>query len=240
MDDEVRLLGESAEQERRKVRSKIEEARIESIYFRRRFFQPRHCQFSWERLQSIDPRDDMLWRNFSLSMPLAQLSEFGLGYAVYFDHLSCLAVLSGVLTLASAWNYGRAKRDNDDSNGWLLYCARVEAVCLDINCHTYALRNLCPLTHGQSFWDSVSCIVFLVFLVAYRVHRHRLVRRLLLSGSSSSPPGGGGSGTEDARIDGGTAEYTVLVTNPPPDAVDCDEWKAFFEVRSRYRTGPCR
>jgi hypothetical protein len=45
----MRLLGDSAAAAQRnnnssKVRSKIEEARIESMYFRRRFFQARHSQ----------------------------------------------------------------------------------------------------------------------------------------------------------------------------------------------------
>lgn len=201
-----------------RAKSRVDEAKIESFYFKRRFFQPRHSQLSLERLLVTDPRDDLMWKRYDLTMPLEALTEFGLGFRLYFDHLRCLAICSLCLTLVSTWNFGKARKSSGTN---LLFCDRFEPVCTDIECKSIDYRMVpeCQLTHAQSIWDAVACSVFLVFLSVYRVHRHGLVRSLTAASSGTAV---------SKRTDGGVAAYTVEVTNPPEDAMDPDEWRDFF------------
>ena len=78
--------------------NKVEEARVEANYFKRRFFQARQSQMNFERLLLTDQREDMMWKLYDvLSTPTEALKEFGLGFGIFFDHLSCLGVCASVL-----------------------------------------------------------------------------------------------------------------------------------------------
>ena len=109
-DGEDRSLLQTVEESDGKMMSnrsnKVEEARVEANYFKRRFFQARQSQMNFERLLLTDQREDMMWKLYDvLSTPPEALKEFGLGFGIFFDHLSCLGVCASVLTIVSfCWN----------------------------------------------------------------------------------------------------------------------------------------
>ena len=153
-------------------------------------------------------------------------------------------------------------------NRYLLLCETQRVpVCLDVLCTERGQLEDCGgLKTASALVDLVVVALLLLFLLLDRIHRPRLVR--LWTSATTEPNGKGekqqssgeGEGDERDEEQGGSSSssrrrrlrrtggsskvgverYSVWVTNPPPDLVNPDVWKEYFEKNfGEVRGGYC-
>eukprot|EP00934_Nitzschia_sp_Nitz4_P005843 Nitzschia sp. Nitz4//scaffold174_size87051//55495//58659//NITZ4_005116-RA/size87051-processed-gene-0.26-mRNA-1//1//CDS//3329538893//5833//frame0 len=169
--------------------------------------------------------------------PQSVLIEFGTGVDQYFASLRVLSVLlfvAGLINLFSMFYYHSEKYNGPEAyppdvllTGSAVCTNTAWAVCpscqaadwmldktryaTDENGVVLVLRNRC---HGAIPINGITNFVTLIFLIfsllffSYYLH----LREIRLD--------------EDTLT---STDYSIVVENPPPDAVDPDEWRTFFE-----------
>jgi hypothetical protein len=199
-------------------------------------------------LEKAEPGDhDNITRLYSpIFTPHAQLGDFGLGIGLYFATLRAIAFITLVAGLISIYNMNyfaseeyMPKEFRDQIESFLV---QGSAICTDTswvpcptcNCSvgdaadefgvlpadrcavdstgnlTFALRNNCDGTPWQLaavnyatvIWMLISTVLLGIYLQRQEV-----------------------AFDEDEQT---AQDYSVIVTNPPPDAKDPEEWRSFF------------
>jgi hypothetical protein len=180
------------------------------------------------------------------------LSEFGIGVGLYFYTLRCLAVIfliAGLINIPSMMYYASLDY-NDDARGGLDWILRGSAICTDERwapcptcrwhdwdyfpykydryAQTLQIRktterlireeslhfikvNSCSFGYTLGFYALVS-VVFLavpLYVLCFIMLRKQ---EIILDEAAQT-----------------AQDYSVRVDNPPPDASDPEEWKAFFD-----------
>lgn len=168
--------------------------------------------------------------------PQSALANFGTGVAVYFHSLRILAAILFVgylLYLPSIWFYASSTYDPENaSNRWYdiplrgsLMCRNTEWVpCVDCNSHKFPSDRL-SISNGVTFVlqndcspmriaEGVNHLVVVVFLTVSMIYLGFYQKKLELQYDESVLT---------------ASDYSIIVSNPPKDAVVAEEWKNFFE-----------
>ncbi|CAB9508020.1 protease [Seminavis robusta] len=174
------------------------------------------------------------------SSPLKELTNFGVSTRMYF---STLLVLAGILGLAGLLNIplmvyfgGYAQDGKDGVNYFGVQSIRASALCdsttwvecesCNENAHEYpsyrldgtrVRRNICNfddwLVHGLCSYAATVAVLVLVFLASWKQRKAEIVFDEAIQTAS---------------------DYSIKISNPPPDAVHPEEWRQFF---NHYATG---
>lgn len=170
--------------------------------------------------------------------PQSALANFGSGIAVYFETLRILAVIllvAYILYLPSIWFYASSTYDPENaSNRWYdiplrgsLMCRHTKWVpCVDCNPRDFPNDRL-AISNGVSFVlkndcspiriaEGVNHLVVVVFLTFSMIYLGFYQKKLELQYDESILT---------------ASDYSIIVLNPPKDAVNADEWKNFFEPK---------
>jgi len=170
-----------------------------------------------------------------LRLKQSHLIEWGTGVDLYFISLrffAALMLLCGIINLPSMFFYG-GDVYNGDAKAPNIFLLKFSAVCTNtewVSCsdctpelwerdpkrfreedNTY-LRNKCGRGDGLTvigFTSLATIVVVLVALVVFSFYLHAREVRF----------------DEDKAT---TPDYSVIVKNPPPHAIDPDVWKNFF------------
>jgi hypothetical protein len=161
-------------------------------------------------------------------VPLSSLTEFGEGWVLFFWTLKMVGFVSAFAVFVSlgAWHDmdkrqgGPGARETTGIVNWFLSrlssaeCIEHVMVCKDKDCGKLANHHLCPKPHPI---DSLSCIcvvgLFAMLIINMR-WTHSQTSDYVKNLESKN-----GLNTE---------HYSLMVENPPEDAVDPDEWHDFF------------
>lgn len=178
---------------------------------------------------------DPLWT------PTTQLGDFGLGFGLYFATLKALAVLTFVAGLINIPNFIYFSSDEYSGNqGGVPSLIKGSAICTStqwVLCKdcvdkefepdriatgvhletganaTFALRNLCDGATIEQGFVSLGTVVFiLVGIISLSYYLRRMEVAF----------------DEDEQT---AQDYGVLISNPPGDATDPEEWRKFFADR---------
>ena len=170
--------------------------------------------------------------------PHRQLGDWGIGFGLYFTALRALGILTfvaGLISLPNIIYFGGD--DYSDGQDDVRFVIRGSAICTNeswVPCPsctlndfpdgrvgtgvnqntgentTFALRNFCDgATIEQGFVNLAVLVVIVLGLLAMNITAKRMEIRF----------------DEDEQT---AQDYTVVVTNPPPDAYDPEEWRNFF------------
>jgi len=176
-----------------------------------------------------------------LKTPERELGDFGLGVGLYFWTLKVLAIIcliAGFLSIPNMIYFNSSEYDSGDRSS-VPFGLGNAAICTDtdwVPCPTckksdwkfpryntvrryatatsdesliFALRNNCNINHTEAAWAFATLIFVVVSVIIMSlVSRRREVR---LDESQQT-----------------TTDYSIEVTNPPPDAVNPEEWNLFF------------
>jgi hypothetical protein len=170
--------------------------------------------------------------------PMSAFIEWGTGIDLYFTSLkffSFVMLIAGLINISSIDYYGSSKYNGDASLNDLAIPLKGSAVCLNtewVVCEDctekdweqdqrrYALapdgtilvlRNMCKGAELENSISNLTTLFFLLITVGIFSYYLRL-REIRFD--------------EDKVT---TTDYSVVVTNPPPDAVDPEEWRQFFD-----------
>lgn len=183
--------------------------------------------------------------------PQSSLSDWGIGVGMYFSTLSSLTViflLAGLLSLPNTIFYSSDAYDPDRQNNFsLLDILRFSTVCTTrewVKCDgcsenkyiwenvftdsyygtaidtttgesvTLINRTTClPSQFKQGMWNFGVLFLLIASILTYNLYLSKLEVRF--DEDNTSAP-----------------DYTLIVTNPPKDAKDPDEWREFFDTFS--------
>ena len=172
--------------------------------------------------------------------PSSALNEWGIGVAMYFSSvliIGFLLLIAGLISLANAFYFGGPDYEGKfDSSYFVLkgsavclrtawvYCAnckqedwaqREEAYATytgaDNTTHTFVQHNLCQgaqMPQAMVTFGTIAFLIICFWLLDW--YQQKLEVRFDESWITAS-------------------DYSVWVTNPPPDANDPEEWKTFFQ-----------
>lgn len=168
-----------------------------------------------------------------LATSQANLIEFGIGTELYFQTCAMLCLMFLLAGMANVTNvhYYAEKYSGDKSRGWALEGSAVctltyWAECIDCtedqfsgeaadryavsqNGTVYVLRNNCQFGLEQGIVNWATWVFFFLFLAGMSLYlRAREIRF-----------------DEDKLT---ASDYSILVKNPPGDALDPAEWRDFF------------
>jgi len=170
------------------------------------------------------------------------LAEFGVGFGLYFDGLQRWCYLAVALTILSIPTWYTASNFGGDKS--TLACSLGQPVCLDEGCTNWAMHSVCHLNFSMALADMVGTLLCLALVIADRTRRPTVAAALTAAtqradtkGSENEPHGvqsgmveGICGSTNDGRAVN-VDSYSVWVEDPPGNAVDLVEWKAYFESR---------
>ncbi|KAL9178347.1 hypothetical protein ACHAXT_001775 [Thalassiosira profunda] len=185
-----------------------------------------------------------------LGTPQESLSDWGIGTGMYFSSLSAVVViflLAGCLSIANMTYYASAEYDpgRDEAQGFqLLSMVRLSTICTDrewVVCADGCKANI-------GYWDSLFTDEYYGTATDANGEEVTLINRTKCL-PAEFQQGMINYGTtmllivcmslynwflvkKEVRFDEdntGAPDYTVVVHNPPPDALDPDEWRDFFD-----------
>eukprot|EP01041_Mallomonas_annulata_P006323 gene6323-12797_t len=192
---------------------------------------------------SLDPNfnDEKLYKKMSIEEPggehypifhlqLDQFSDFGLGIGVYFIqviYLAAVAAVAGCILIPSIIAYANHNYGTNFPNALVTLTAACEDFkivtatkgCTDVGTQTNSClvqyRSNCDLPIESAICDLVMCVFILIVLViTSHVDKSSKVRL-------------------DENIQT-SQDYSVVVSDPNPDATDPDEWNRFFSRFGKY------
>jgi len=214
-------------------RASVRRARL----FRRKYCIPRRRlvrrgdDSHWERLLPGESTGGSRTYH-ECDVPLSSLTEFGDGWVLYFwtiKIVGLLALVSLVLVLPAWIDMSVSSREVEPTDvgiyggkvlsfllSWLVSaeCDDYERVCINKECTHIGFKHRC--SDPRPIY-AIAClavmVVYTIFIVSLRTafsETDAYVKRL--------------AGVDDLR----TEDYSIMVENPPKDAVNADEWRAFF------------
>lgn len=161
---------------------------------------------------------------------MSRYSSFGLGIGVYFFQLLAFAavtLIAGLILIPVIQSYDTSDYGINSSTDIRLSgtaacyeAINVTATCIDstngANSTCYAMyRDSCEYPGSAVYAADLGMVVAVAaLLIASRFVQNSVQERL------------------DDKLQS-TQDYSLMVTNPPPDATDAEEWRAFF---SRFGT----
>jgi hypothetical protein len=191
------------------------------------------------QMQRAEPGEDRLPTKLynPFKTPHNQLGDWGLGVGLYFSTLRAIGLLmfaAGLLNIINIRYFASAEYSNHQPGA--LRLVKGSAICTDRewvvcdNCNptdnnihifsrgigdnsttaTFAMRNACEgATLDQGLVNWASLVFVILGIIMLNIHlKHMEV-----------------SYDEDEQT---AQDYSVIVTNPPPDATDPEEWRQFF------------
>jgi len=190
-----------------------------------------------------------MWSTAAFSKTGGDFKEFGIGLGLYFKSemvFGCLLFVMMLITSPTINYYGSVEYSNEQSGTDLLGAEVVglnagTAACtkqifvwingkygpsgpLGVNeaiprtLPTYneywelmggTVRNTCLLTEEQGWLDLTAAGLFIVFVIIFGIFVDHQIEEM------------------DEAVQT-TQDYSVVVTDPPADAKECDEWKDYF------------
>jgi hypothetical protein len=167
--------------------------------------------------------------------PHLQLGDFGLGIGLYFSMvrgMTVLVFLAGLIHIPNFWYFSGPDYSASQEDVGAL--AKGSAVCTDIqwvpcpNCTskqldeysfvqdfetglTFAMKNLCEGATLVTGFVNYCCLIFVIF---FSMYLNAYLRSMEVQYD------------EDKQTAQG---YSILISNPPEDATDPEEWRLFFK-----------
>jgi len=184
--------------------------------------------------------------------PESALNEWGIGIGAYFSTLRVIGIIifiAGCINIPNIYYYqSQEYNQNGQSLSGIPITLQGSTICTDrewVACTdcmasewdfrdqeqaryatgtdgtTYVLRTLClgaQMSQGMFNWATLMfLIVSFLLLDMYQRRREVLF--------------------DEDKVT--STDYSIVVTNPPPDAVDPEEWRAFFEQFSQKQVTVC-
>eukprot|EP00587_Corethron_hystrix_P000893 CAMPEP_0113301106 /NCGR_PEP_ID=MMETSP0010_2-20120614/2474_1 /TAXON_ID=216773 ORGANISM="Corethron hystrix, Strain 308" /NCGR_SAMPLE_ID=MMETSP0010_2 /ASSEMBLY_ACC=CAM_ASM_000155 /LENGTH=1064 /DNA_ID=CAMNT_0000154675 /DNA_START=1736 /DNA_END=4930 /DNA_ORIENTATION=+ /assembly_acc=CAM_ASM_000155 len=179
--------------------------------------------------------------------PFSQLGDFGLGIGLYFYNLRAMAILIflvGLVSYPTAIFYqsdayqttnGISMRNNNENSIWLTWGSAIcfhkkwvpcpnctinnfeteseyrFATAYDGTTAPFALKNMCtPPTFSIFIWNFLAIVIVTIGIIFISKSQDKHLEEMDMNEQT-------------------TQDYSVMVSNPPRDAYDPEEWKFFFE-----------
>lgn len=152
------------------------------------------------------------------STPLEQLGDFGLGVGLYYHLVVMMTVILVIAGLINSWTIDYFMSPEYDPTGQVgatsiqrgsAICTNLVEVCLDPLCTETAEMRECPLDGIQGMLDYITVFFFLGALTWLSMYQTKRVEIIDV-------------GEQTAQ------DYSIVVHDPNPDAVDPEEWRQFF------------
>mmetsp|Transcript_27370 Transcript_27370/g.65782 ORF Transcript_27370/g.65782 Transcript_27370/m.65782 type:complete len:1071 (-) Transcript_27370:1369-4581(-) len=180
-----------------------------------------------------------------LRTPMNQMGDFGLGVGLYFTALRAITILAfvaGLINIPNMMYFAGDEYSAGQEGVNIMFTLRGSAVCTQegfVPCPSCVLDDFADVPHriataasayseedlifvmknycdGAKFWPlGLVNFATLLFVICglMRINRHLKEQEVKFD--------------EDEQT---AQDYSIVVKNPPPDATDPEEWKAFFDA----------